>query len=136
MQLKLIEKYRLAGLRMLHHCFTHLSGPQAIIFLPLKIHGSRPAIVFDHCPIRRFKELLPTHVQSVSKITDVHNFSALKFSDNLRNEQLINFAAINDWSFAAFLRRLNTIEELLHRPAMHVGAFVMKQNSLLSGVWS
>src|SRR5438874_2052298 len=119
MQLKLIEKYRLVGLRMFRHGHTHLSNSQAIL-LPLKIYRSRAAVVFDCGSIRHLEELLPTHVQSVSKITHVHNFSALEFSDNVWVEQLINFAAINDRGFTAFLRRLNAIEELLHWPAMHV----------------
>ncbi len=134
MQLKLAKETRLPCPRMSNHDRTNLTCAQTVIVFPFIVHSRLAAILFHRRFVVGTKEALPTHVNPIRIIPDVHHFLLLERVADLRIEELINGAAIDDRCLAALLCRLNAVEPDLARPAMHVGAFVMKEDRLLGWV--
>src|SRR5215217_8567082 len=106
-----------------------LANAQTIGVSPLKIDGSPAAIIFYFRSIVSLKEALPTHVQSIREVTNVHQSFSLESIANPRIQFTVDLPAVDNWRFPATLGRLDTVKPDQHRPAMHVGALVMKKNS-------
>src|ERR1051326_8417296 len=83
-QLDLVEKYRLAGLRMFDYRRRKLPNSQTIVRRPFEINRRAAAVVFDCGPFRRLKKTLPTNVQSFREVAHVHQAVALKTLTNAR----------------------------------------------------
>src|SRR5919112_1807408 len=104
MQLDLIEKDELAGLRMFDYCGRKLPNAQAVIVLPVKLYGSPAAVVFHLGAIVGLKKPLPANIQSIREVADIHQAFALKSLTNARLQLTVNLPAIDDRRFTTGLR--------------------------------
>src|ERR1051325_3583937 len=131
MQLNLIEENHLASLRMHADRIAHLASSQPIIRLPLKLNPRTPAELFNHRTIVSSIEGTPTDINPIRVVAHVHHLALSETLDDRRIEPPVNFTAINNRRLASLLRRLHAVEPDAQRPAMHVRAFVMKQDRLI-----
>jgi len=82
MQLDLIEERQFARLRMLDYRGRKLPNAQAVVILPFEIQRGPAALIFDLCSIACLKKLLPTHIQPIREVADVHQTVALEAIEN------------------------------------------------------
>src|SRR5215213_6071911 len=118
---------------MCRNGLADLVGSKTILF-PFKFDSGVPAKRFDLRFISRAKELLPTDIETICVIAHVPQFSFGEKLSELRVEQQVNPATIDDRSFTTLFRRRNAVEPDLHWPAIGMGTFVVKQNGLIGRV--
>src|SRR5215510_14340606 len=127
--LNLIEPDRRASFGVFDRRRRDTTDSEAILPLPLKLDPCISAVLFYFAPLVRFEEVLPAHVEVVGKVSDIHDSALFEPLSNLSVDSFIHFAAVHDRSFASGLCSLDTMEPLLQWPLVHVGTFVVKQDS-------
>src|SRR5689334_5479541 len=128
MKLNLIEEQRFTSDGVIEHSRTDLPGGKVILAFPFKINIGAATIVFYTLPVIRHEKLLPAYIQSIDEVAHIHELLFRHLTNQRRIQFPVGPAAINNGGSASLLCRLDTIEKNLHRPAMHMGALIMKQN--------
>src|SRR6266545_2864878 len=127
-KLGLVKPDHLARLRMFCYCPSYVPYSQAVVVLPLHVYGCASAVPFHRRSIIGFEKVLPSDIEVARKVPNIHDSFLLETLQDFRINLLVELATVHDRSFPAALGGLNAKEPLLHRPLVHVGTLVVKQN--------
>src|ERR1043166_7757377 len=100
MQLNLIEEDHLTGLWMLDDCRAKLLNTQTVVVLPLEVDRSLAAVLFYFRSLISLEEVLPTDVQPIGEVANVHQSLLLESIAHARIHLFIDLPAIDDWRLA------------------------------------
>src|SRR5229473_7712329 len=134
MQLYLVEERDLPSDRMAQHSAAALAHAQIVLTVPFGDEGLLLACFLNHRAILCLEESLPVHIESIRKITDIHQSQIFEFLSHRRIQLLVNFAAVHDRRTATFFGRDHTEEADPCWPGIHVRALVVVKDSLVFGI--
>jgi hypothetical protein len=136
MQLHLIKEREFSRHRMTQDRAATLFYTEVVFADPLTDESLLAARLLDDTPIFRLEEVLPTHVESVREIADIHQTLIFELLADHRIELLIHLAAVDDRRAAAFPGRDDAEETDARRPAVHVRALVVIKDAFVFRVGS
>ena len=110
-------------------------APFATLANALASRGVKTTLFYGG-PVCRFEELLPTDINTVRKIADIHQLLGSESCGNFRVEKIVDSSTIHNRCFAALVSGFDTVEPLFHGPVREVRALIMKENGFVRRVRS